>query len=67
MLRVARVASRDGGVDPVEDAGHSGVDAGVVGGGAAVAPRDDPDEGVAAVDVCGQEHVDDGESCVSVR
>ena len=53
LLGVAGAAARDGIVDPSEDAGHPGVDAGVVGGGAAVAPRHHADQGVATLYVCG--------------
>ena len=52
LSRVASVAGGGGGLDPWEDPGHAGVDARVVGHGAAVAPGDDADQSVAAVDLC---------------
>ena len=45
------MAWRGGRLDPVQDAGHAGVDSGVVRHGASVAPGDDADQRVAAIDV----------------
>ena len=49
---IACVARGGCGRDPWQDSGHAGIHARVVVQGAAVAPGDNPNQSVAAVDFC---------------
>ena len=52
LVRVASVARGYGGLDPGENSGHASIHAWVLSHGTTVAPRDDPNQSIATVDLC---------------